>query len=173
MPYLKSLNLQIVFLGSGDVKFEKELSDIAIANPEQVVVKIGYDEVLAHKITAAADFFIMPSRFEPCGLNQMYSQHYGTVPIVRKTGGLADTVIDDSSNSKYKTRNTGIIFEQDNSDDLLKAIIRGLELFKNKEKWKQIQINAMRQDFSWKKSALQYIDLYTQIFNSNDKELSL
>ena len=163
MPYLKNFNIEVVILGSGEEKLEKGLTEAANANPRQVFVKIGYDETLAHKITAAADFFMMPSRFEPCGLNQMYSQHYGTIPIVRKTGGLADTVIDKISNSLNTTHNTGIIFEKDDSDDLLEAIIRSLDIYANKSIRKQMQLNGMRQDFSWKNSALQYIHLYTQV----------
>ncbi len=169
-PYLKNFKVQVVILGSGEPTLEMALTNAANANSEQVFVKIGYDEALAHKITAAADFFIMPSRFEPCGLNQMYSQHYGTIPIVRKTGGLADTVIDEASNDVDTTHNTGIIFEQDNSDDLLKAIIRGLDLYTNKTIWKQMQLNAMRQDFSWKNSAMQYLDLYTRILNNQQQD---
>ena len=104
----------------------------------------------------------MPSRFEPCGLNQMYSQHYGTIPIVRKTGGLADTVIDDQVN---ESANTGIIFEQDIAEELLQAILRGIDLYKNKKVWRQLQINAMTQNFSWGNSAQQYLDLYSKIIN--------
>ena len=125
-------------------------------------MRIGYDEALAHKITAAADFFVMPSRFEPCGLNQMYSQHYGTIPIVRRTGGLADTVID---NQAKEADNTGIIFEKDNTEELLQAILRGLDLYKNKQVWNRLQRNAMLQNFSWESSAQQYLYLYSKIIN--------
>lgn len=167
LPYFKNFNLQVVVLGSGERKLENALTKAASDNPEQVFVKIAYDEALAHKITAAADFFIMPSRFEPCGLNQMYSQHYGTIPIVRNTGGLADTVIDEAGNDIKTTQNTGIVFAQDDADDLLKAIIRGLDLYADKAIWKRMQLNGMRQGFSWKNSALQYMDLYTRAFNQH------
>ena len=159
LPHLINLNLQVVILGKGDELLEAALIKIANSNPDKIYVRIGYDEVLAHKITAAADFFVMPSRFEPCGLNQMYSQQYGTIPIVRKTGGLADTVIDSQKNSI----NTGICFAQDNSEELSQAILRGLELYKNNQVWQQLQQNAMQQNFSWKNSAQQYLDLYGKI----------
>lgn len=162
LPQLAKLNVQFVILGKGDEQLEAALLKAAEKNPDKFNVWIGYDEAHAHKITAAADFFVMPSRFEPCGLNQMYSQHYGTIPIVRKTGGLADTVTDKQTSD---TNNTGIIFEQDNSEDLLQAILRGLDLYKNKQVWRQLQENAMSQDFSWKKSAQQYLDLYSQEIN--------
>ena len=150
---------QIVILGSGDKQLETSLIDAADSHSNQISVKIGYDEALAHKITAAADFFLMPSRYEPCGLNQMYSQRYGTIPIVRNTGGLADTVknyttINDSDNS------TGIIFEGDSKKELFDAIKVALSLYSNKETFANIQLNAMHQNFSWKNSATQYLNMY-------------
>lgn len=159
-PQLKYFDIQIVILGSGEEKLEKSLLKFAKNNSQQVYVKIGFDETLAHKMTAAGDFFIMPSRFEPCGLNQMYSQLYATIPIVRKTGGLADTVIDEPGDRNDMYRNTGIKFIEDNSDELLQAIIRGIEIYANKNAYKKMQLNAMRQDFSWKNSAAQYLDIY-------------
>lgn len=159
LPRLVKLNVQIVILGKGDEALESALQEAAHNNSDKLSVYIGYDEALAHKITAAADFFMMPSRFEPCGLNQMYSQHYGTIPIVHKTGGLADTVVDDQSKD---VASTGIMFEKDNTEELLQAILRGLELYKNKQAWCDLQKNAMLQNFSWKNSALQYLDLYSQ-----------
>ena len=160
LSQLNSFNVQIVILGSGEKNLEKSLSHAAKQKPEQVFVKIGYDEKLAHKITASADFFLMPSRFEPCGLNQMYSQNYGTIPIARKTGGLTDTVIDEAINISNTTQNTGILFIKDDVDDLLKAMIRGLDIYASKSIYKRMQLNGMRQDFSWDKSAKEYIKLY-------------
>ncbi len=170
-PQLKNFNIQIVILGSGEEKLEKSLLKFAKNNSQQIYIKIGYDEALAHKMTAAADFFIMPSRFEPCGLNQMYSQLYATIPIVRKTGGLADTVIDEPGDRSDIHRNTGIKFINANPDELLQAIIRGLSIYANKNAYKKMQLNAMRQDFSWKNSAAQYLDIYknalTALSNNN------
>lgn len=148
-----------MILGKGDEKIEAALLKNANNYPDNFSVQIGYDEALAHKITAAADFFVMPSRFEPCGLNQMYSQRYGTIPIVRKTGGLADTVID---NQAIEANGTGIMFEHDNAEDLYQAIVRGLDLYKNKQVWETLQKNSMSQNFSWEKSAQQYLKLYSQ-----------
>ena len=159
-PQLKNFDVQIVILGSGDKKLEKSLIKIATDSPQQVYLKIGYDEALAHKITAAADFFMMPSRFEPCGLNQMYSQLYATIPIVRNTGGLADSVIDEPGDRKDMVQNTGIIFINDDADEFLQSIIRGLAIYANKKAYIKMQKNAMRQDFSWKNSAAQYLVLY-------------
>ncbi len=162
LPLLAHLDLQFVMLGKGDEELETALIKISKLNPDKFSVKIGYDEALAHKITAAADFFVMPSRFEPCGLNQMYSQRYGTIPIVRKTGGLADTVID---NKDLVTNNTGIIFEQEDTEQLVQAILRGLDLYKDKQAWQRLQTRAMAQDFSWKNRAQQYLHLYFQLIN--------
>ncbi len=157
---LLTFDVQIIMLGSGDEKFENELLEIARANANKFHVVIGYDEALAHKLTAAADIFLMPSRFEPCGLNQMYSQIYGTVPVVRNTGGLADTVRDYADGSQADTNATGFVFENNKPDELLKAVTKSLDCYSNKELWRQIQLNGMRQDFSWQSSAKQYLSIY-------------
>ena len=162
LSILKRVDMQFVILGSGEKELEDALLQIAALNPLKVYTKIGYDETLSHRITAAADMFIMPSRFEPCGLNQMYSQRYGTIPVVRKTGGLADTVIDHPATANNKNENTGIVFETESMQDLLKAILRGLDLYEDKTLWKKMQMNAMHKNFSWENSALRYLDLYTR-----------
>ena len=163
---IKNINAQVVILGNGKPSFESALKALAEKNPGKVSAIISYNEELAHKITAGADYFIMPSRFEPCGLNQMYSQHYGTIPIVRNTGGLADTVIDKFNNDSMDTQNTGIKFEKDDPKELLKAINRGLNIYADKETFKQMQLNGMQQNFSWERSALQYLDLYEQVIQN-------
>ncbi len=163
---LKEREVQFVVLGSGDEALENALINTATLDPDKFYVKVGYDEALAHRITAAADMFIMPSRFEPCGLNQMYSQRYGTIPIVRKTGGLADTVIDHENANKNESENTGIIFETATTEDLLSAINRGIDLYKDKNVWERMQLNAMRKNFSWENSALQYLDLYKRTIDN-------
>lgn len=154
-----SQNAQLIVLGAGEKELEEALISAANKYPANIAVKIGYDETLAHKITASADFFLMPSRYEPCGLNQMYSQRYGTIPIVRKTGGLADTVIN-YTNEKNNTQSTGIIFEEDSSVGLLNAFKRSLILFKDKAIFRKIRLSGMQQDFSWQKSALEYTKTY-------------
>jgi starch synthase len=161
LPELIKLNVQIAILGSGDSTLEKLLLTAAARYKHQLAVKIGYDEVLAHKITAAADFFLMPSRYEPCGLNQMYSQQYGTIPIVRSTGGLEDTVIDNNSITTDNCNSTGLKFTSESSAELLNTIVRAIDIYNDKSIFNIIRLNAMKQDFSWTNSANQYIDLYT------------
>lgn len=152
-------NAQIVLLGAGDKKLETQIISLAQQSPNHIAANIGYDEALAHTITAAADFFLMPSRYEPCGLNQMYSQRYGTIPIVRNTGGLADTVINYAGTTDH-TVSTGIGFDDGNKDELLHAINTALELYSDQDLFRQVQLNAMQQDFSWQKSALEYTEIY-------------
>lgn len=160
---LLSLPVQIVILGSGDKDFEHRLSQFAAAYPHKMALTLGYSETLAHLIEAGADVFLMPSRFEPCGLNQMYSQCYGTLPIVRNTGGLADTVIDTLPNSIADKTATGFIFEEENAGALFETLKRALVLHSLPDTWQQLQVNAMTCDFSWKSSAKQYLDLYESI----------
>ena len=160
MPELIKSPVQCVFLGSGDPELEARLIYWARRYPERIAVKVGYDESLAHQIEAGVDLFLMPSRFEPCGLNQMYSQYYGTVPVVREVGGLADTVTDASVETLAADTATGISFAEASSGALLEAIKRALLLYGNKAQWKQMQLAGMRQDFSWVRSAEQYTGLY-------------
>ncbi|MCK4841203.1 MAG: glycogen synthase GlgA [Methylococcales bacterium] len=155
--------LQLVLLGSGDKSVERKLLDFARLYPKKVSVTIGYDEALAHQIEAGVDAFLMPSRFEPCGLNQMYSQRYGTIPIVRETGGLADTIEDALPKSLSNNTATGVSFKEVSSGALLEAIKRTMLLYHDKKTWKKIQIAAMEKDFSWQNSAKQYLALYQEI----------
>jgi starch synthase len=160
---LLSLPVQIIMLGSGDKDFEHRLSQFAAAYPHKMALTLGYNETLAHLIEAGTDVFLMPSRFEPCGLNQMYSQRYGTLPIVRNTGGLADTVIDTLPHSMADKTATGFIFDDENSGALFETIKRAVVLHSLPDVWRQLQINAMTRDFSWNNSAKQYLDLYESI----------
>ena len=144
-------------LGTGDPRYEAMLRDLAAAFPERFAVKIGFDEPLAHLIEGAADIFLMPSRFEPCGLNQMYSMRYGTVPIVRATGGLDDTVAD--YNDAAGT-GTGFKFGPYTASALVEAMKRGRSAFSNPSSWKKLQTAGMLQDFSWDRSAREYVKLY-------------
>ncbi len=144
-------------LGTGDVRYEKMLRDLAAAEPDRFMVKIGFDEALAHLVEGAADLFLMPSQFEPCGLNQMYSMRYGTVPVVRATGGLADTVTD--YNDAAGT-GTGFSFEPYTAAALMGAMERARAVFANPIRWKSLQVAGMRQDFSWDRSAREYVKLY-------------
>jgi starch synthase len=155
--------LQIVLLGSGEKSMERKLMNYAHLYPEKIAVTIGYDEALAHLIEAGADVFLMPSRFEPCGLNQMYSQRYGTLPLVRRTGGLADTVVDAVPQTLADNSATGIVFDEATPGSLLEAIKRAAILYGNTKAWEQMQINGMNKDFSWEQSARQYLDLYQNL----------
>jgi len=155
--------LQLVLLGSGDKSVEQKLLNYSRLYPKQISVTIGYNEALAHQIEAGVDIFLMPSRFEPCGLNQMYSQRYGTIPIVRATGGLADTIEDALPKSIANGTASGISFKQASAGALLEAIKRALLLYNDKKTWKKIQTTAMEKDFSWQNSAEQYLALYEEI----------
>lgn len=158
-----SMPMQFALLGSGDKGYEKKLANLSHLYPDKIAINIGYDESLAHLIEAGADIFLMPSRFEPCGLNQMYSQRYGTIPIVRKTGGLADTVVDTLPHTLADNTATGIVFNDANDSALLEAIKRSLILYANADAWKKMQLNGMKKDFSWQQSATHYLSLYEQI----------
>ena len=131
--------------------------------PQQIGLHLGYNEALAHHIEAGADTFLLPSRFEPCGLNQIYSQRYGTVPIVRSTGGLADTVVDTTAESLADRTATGFSFRKAAPEALWAAVRRALECHARPGQWQQLMMTGMQQDFSWKQSARQYIELYERI----------
>ena len=149
----------LVVLGSGEAKYEQFLERLRRSYPNQVAIAIKFDNVLAHKIEAGADMFLMPSRYEPCGLNQMYSLKYGTIPIVRATGGLDDTVQDwDPAN---ETGN-GFKFYDYNPEAMLEACGRARNAFENKDSWRKLMRNGMRANYSWKSSAIQYLALYDQ-----------
>jgi len=160
---LANYPVQFALLGSGDKGFEHRLKNLSYLFPDKISVTIGYDENLAHLIEAGADIFLMPSRFEPCGLNQLYSQRYGTLPIVRKTGGLADTVVDALPDTIADKTATGFVFEEPSVGAMLETIKRAILLYANKRSWLQLQKNAMRKDFSWKQSAEQYLNLYNHL----------
>lgn len=164
LPTILKQELQVVILGSGDKRLENDLLQLAKKNPEKMSVTIGYDERLSHQIEAGADIFLMPSRFEPCGLNQIYSMRYGTLPIVSNTGGLADTVVDSTDAHVESGRATGFVLPKVSSKSLLGSIDRALDIyFKNPQGWLGIVKSAMGKDFEWKKSALKYRDLYAQL----------
>lgn len=163
LPKILQKDVQIVLLGSGDIYYEAALQKIAQAFPDKLRVEIGYDEALAHRIEAGADFFLMPSRYEPCGLNQIYSLRYGTLPIVHRTGGLADTVFDFEEADDEQKPGTGIVFDQPSADHLLIAMQRAIRLYADKTTLNDIQLNGMAQDFSWKHSCEAYLALYEDV----------
>jgi len=157
-PELLKRGLQLVVLGSGDRRLEQGLRELAAAHRGQMAARIGFDEGLSHRIEAGADIFLMPSRFEPCGLNQMYSLRYGTVPVVHETGGLADTVRDvDGPMARVAN---GFVFHPAQIDALRAAILRAERYFQRTALWHELQRRGMGEDHSWHSAALAYRDLY-------------
>lgn len=157
-----NLNCQLVVLGSGFPHYEKALKNIAGQYPEKVAVTLGYNESFAHRIEASSDIFLMPSIFEPCGLNQLYSLRYGTLPVVHSVGGLRDTVFEQTQEGEQGAAN-GFVFSGAIAEELFAAIQRAILLFQKKDQWKQLQMNAMSKDFSWDVSAKEYLAIYEQI----------
>lgn len=160
LPKLMRMPIQLVIVGSGEARYEQILLDWARLYPDRIAVKLGYDEANAHLIEAGTDLFLMPSRFEPCGLNQMYSQRYGAIPVVRHVGGLADTVADANATNLTMDRATGVVFQEAAAEDLLQALNRGFVLCQNKVLREKVQKAGMSKDFSWRQSAQCYLDLY-------------
>jgi len=157
---LPELPAQLVILGSGDKTLEAGFLALTARLPGQVAVKLGFDEGLAHRIEAGADCFLMPSRFEPCGLNQMYSLRYGTPPLVQATGGLADTVVDVNEATLADKTANGFVMTGCSADALRQAMQRAAEAWRDKRLWQRIQQNGMRRDFSWRHAAAEYSQLY-------------
>ena len=169
IPALLKEGVQLAILGSGAHHFEHQLRVLAARYPQQIGLHIGYDEPLAHLIEAGADLFLMPSRFEPCGLNQIYSLRYGTLPVVRRTGGLADTVVDTGPTTLSTGRATGFVFDTTTSETLLTTVRRALVYFRQPKLWRQLIANAMSQDFSWHASAHHYLTLYRQAIREHTR----
>ncbi len=157
---MMSLDLQFILLGTGDAKYHEYFEAKALEYPDKFKPFLAFDNKLAHLIEAGSDLFLMPSKYEPCGLNQLYSLKYGTAPIVRKTGGLADTIEDWDETT---LTGTGFVFEKYDSGELLGAVKRALTLFSKKRTWFKIVKQGMKKDFSWKKSANEYIKLYRSL----------
>ncbi|MBN8476478.1 glycogen synthase GlgA [Sulfuritalea sp.] len=155
-PRVLELPAQLVILGSGDHAMERAFASMAHRHPGQCAVRIGFDEGFAHRIEAGADIFLMPSRFEPCGLNQMYSLRYGTPPVVRATGGLADTVVD-AADEKH---GNGFVFGPATAAALLDAVQRAATAWRDPALWRRLQKRGMARDSSWASAARHYVDLY-------------
>ena len=159
-PQLASLDATFTIVGTGEPRYQEMWRQLSQWRPDRISAFIGFDEPRAHLVEAGADMFLMPSRFEPCGLNQMYSLRYGTVPIVRAVGGLVDTV------RPYNSKNgqgTGFLFSQYDPGVLLQTLEEALATFANKKVWNRLQINGMRADFSWDRSAAEYAKIYTRL----------
>jgi len=161
VDYLLSLGAQLAILGNGDPVLEKAFAAKAAARPWQMAVHIGFDESMAHRLLAGSDVLLMPSRQEPCGLTQIYALKYGTIPLVRRTGGLADTVVDANLATLGAGTATGFAFDREDSWDLGETISRACIMFrKDPQAWKRVQKQGMKQDFSWEASAQRYMELY-------------
>lgn len=163
LPILLNEGCQLVLLGSGDADLQDAYLAMAKKHPKQIAVKIGYDENLAHQIIGAADVILVPSRFEPCGLTQLYGLKYGTLPLVRLTGGLADTVIDCSLENLADKTATGFVFRDCQVSELIDAMRRVFALWAEPVKWKRVQRQAMSMDFSWDIAAQKYLQMYQQL----------
>jgi len=154
MQQLQGFPWQLILLGSGDANLEAEACELQNRYPDQVRIMLGYDEGLGRMIYGGADIFLMPSRYEPCGLAQMIAMRYGSVPVVRATGGLKDTV---------QEGETGFLFEQESPEAMREAISMAVTLFSSKERWQKVQTMGMSSDFSWLNSAVKYRDIYLQL----------
>lgn len=168
IPELMKLKLQIVILGTGELHYEIQLAELAQQYPDKLIVKIGYNEKLAHRIEAASDMYLMPSRFEPCGLNQLYSLCYATLPIATQVGGLADTVVHANKANIANASANGFILEEHSPSALLDTISQAISLYKDTKLWRQLQLNAISCDHSWEASAEHYIELYQQLLNARE-----
>ena len=163
---LPRLDASFVVLGTGDPAYQDMWRVLAARHPDRIGAQIGFDEALAHLIEGGADMFLMPSRFEPCGLNQMYSMRYGTVPVVHAVGGLADTVEDDQSRRR---KATGFVFREYTPAALLDALTRAVTRFADRTRWRALQVAGMQRDFSWDRSAQEYVKIYERAFGARPR----
>jgi starch synthase len=154
---IMALGCQVVILGTGEPKYHELFEREHKRFPKQMGIALKFDAMLAQLIYAGSDAFLMPSRYEPCGLGQLISLKYGTIPIVRKTGGLADSIGDFDADPK---KGTGFVFEAYNGGELFNCIQRAFKAYGDKKRWKAVQKNAMEADFSWDASAKKYVDMY-------------
>jgi len=154
---------QCAIVGSGEADYERAIRELAAARPDRIACHIGYDAALSHRLFGAVDAFLMPSRFEPCGLSQLYSQRYGAVPIVRRTGGLADSVRDLATAAP-----TGVVFEAPTVEAFDQALARAAALFEDPRRWRAVMTNGMAVDHSWSHSARDYLALYRELMAEED-----
>jgi starch synthase len=157
LPKIMSLGVRLVILGTGDERYHRILSDAVGQYPENMRVLLRYDDPLAKNLYAGCDIFLMPSHYEPCGLGQMMALRYGTVPVVRRTGGLTDTVADYNPKTG---RGTGFLFEEYSAQALVDCLYRALTVYTDRNQWQRLMRNGMEQDFSWERSAKEYVKVY-------------
>jgi len=164
-----TLGMRFILLGTGDEAYHEMLKEAQARHPGRVRVFLAFDGALAHRIEAGADAFLMPSRYEPCGLNQLMSLRYGTVPIVRATGGLADTVKDFSDVGEGRAN--GFVFHEEDPAHLLAAVARALRVYSNPSAWAALVRTGMGQDWSWNRSAGEYMELYERTVRESRSEV--
>jgi starch synthase len=176
LPEIVADGSRLAILGSGDSDLEHGFSVAAAAHNGEIAVEIGYDEALSHLIIAGADIVLVPSRFEPCGLTQLYALRYGTLPLVRRVGGLADTVVDATAVSLAEGTADGFTFDGDSPPALMTAVRRANTLFRERATWQRMMRRAMTRDFSWAAAARGYVAVYSglrpDLVGSTSAELS-
>ncbi len=160
LPRIIGSGAQFALVGAGDRAIEDRFQEVARQYPGRIAVRIGYEEPLAHRVMAGGDILLHPSRFEPCGLTQLYGMHYGTVTVVRNTGGLRDTVVDANEHTLRQSTATGFVFEGANTREMLACIERALALYRQPLAWRKVARQGMAKDFGWTESARQYLALY-------------
>ena len=165
LPRLLAEGAQLAVQGNGDAALEAAFKAVAAAHPDRVAVRLTYDEAFAHQMIAGADMLLVPSRFEPCGLTQLYALRYGTLPVVREVGGLADTVVHTSLETLAQGTATGFVFGPATSDALANAVADGVRIFRQPKVWQKVMRQAMGQSFSWDAAASQYLALYREAHN--------
>lgn len=163
VPELMAVDVQMAILGTGDRSLEARFQSVKEQYPQQIGLSLQFDEARAHRIEAGADMLVMPSRYEPCGLTQLYSLRYGTIPIVRRTGGLADTVVPYRPSTALAGKATGFLFSDVSEDSLLAAILLALKVYADQSVWRSIQQAAMAVDCSWERSARQYVEVFRRL----------
>jgi starch synthase len=172
IPELMAMDLQLVILGTGEPELEAKLKMLQTRYPHRMGLRIGFDEGLAHRIEGGADLFVMPSRYEPCGLSQLYSLRYGTVPVVRKTGGLADTVLPLTARARHAGQATGFYVEEDSADALLVVLRRAVAVYQDRSMWDRLVEAGMTTDVSWARSANSYDRLFVSLVRGGQPHVS-
>jgi starch synthase len=163
LPQIAAAPAQVVIQGLGDRALQERLAEVALAHPDRIAVRISFHEDLAHLIEAGADIFLMPSRFEPCGMNQMYSQRYGTLPVACRTGGLADSICNWTAQTFASGEASGFLCAPGDSDELLACVRRAIAAYGDPAAWAAVQRQAMQRDFSWDASARKYLEVYRSV----------
>ena len=166
-------SFQLAILGAGETELQSQLSQLAERYPDKVAVRFGYDESLSRAIEAGSDVFVMPSRYEPCGLNQFYSLRYGTVPLVTRVGGLADTVFDVDAEDVKLAQKNGFVIDNATTQNLISGMRRAIEHYQDKPQWQSLQRTGMKANYSWNRSASEYIALYAKAIGDNLNRMSV